>query len=256
MRGHIKIRPAIEARVALFLWSYIPPPDQVTGVEIARIKIAGLVQIVATHTDNQLVFDDRGRNRTVVNKFSRAVRLEPFLLTRLGLERDQVAIGRDEVERVVIDRGPSVADMDAAAIARPDVMPQLMSGSRIHGVGIVGRRVKKRAIYEQRCALHVSAKSSASATSDAHGAGPSKRQALNVLIVYFRESAETLARVVPVVYRPRIGRRVKNHLVAKVDCRRLGVQGRQNSSERQKGDNRNPSLLHFKLHKYAVRSCI
>ena len=67
------------------------------------------------------------------------MRTSHLIFAVLGVQRDQVAIGRGEVDRVLIDRRAAVPDVEGVVLGVL-VMPDFLAGARVDGPEIVGRR--------------------------------------------------------------------------------------------------------------------
>src|SRR4029450_3045877 len=122
----------------------------------------------------------------LVHHLDRAELLRPFLGARPDVERDEIAVGRGEVDGVAEYRDAAVADLDAAAAAREGEAPQLLAGARVDGIHVVRCREIEDAADLERGSLD--------------GAGgrqvvePREADVLDVRRVDVRQRAETPAR--------------------------------------------------------------
>src|SRR5262249_8715045 len=116
---------------------------------IAGFKIPGDIEVVAAHPDDDVVPDRDRSDRPVVHLVEIADGLVPALGAILRIERNQVAIGRFEIEMVAVHGGAAIADMHAAD-GVPGVVPELAAGARVNGPGVVGEGEVEDAIYHQR----------------------------------------------------------------------------------------------------------
>ena len=76
----------------------------------------------------------------------------PALLAGLGVERDQVIVGRLHVQVVVPHAEAAIADV-RAALGLPEVVPQLAAVARVHRPGVVRHGEVQRAVHLQHRAL-------------------------------------------------------------------------------------------------------
>ena len=63
----------------------------------------------------------------------------PALFAVLQVQRDEIAVGRFEVQPVSIDADAAIADVDAA-FRLPGEVPDFAPGARIHGPDVIGQR--------------------------------------------------------------------------------------------------------------------
>ena len=196
MFGHVEAGPGVEAGIVLGLGRHIPAPDQVAVGGTARIEVRRLIQVVAADADDHAILHDDRRDRAVIHHLDRAVFLEPVFAPGLEVEGNQIAIRRHEEQRVAEDADPAVADLVAAAVPRPDVVPQLAPRSRLDGIHVIGRREIQDAVHLERCRLHAGA-------AGRQVVQPRHAQVLDVRAVDLRERAVAASRVVAVVGRPR-----------------------------------------------------
>src|SRR5215213_594357 len=84
-----------------------------------------------------MTFDDDRRDRAVVELVEIADLLLPALLAVLDAQRDQMAVGGLEVERITGDGDAAVADVNAP-LRFPGVMPQLAPGTSVERPDVIG----------------------------------------------------------------------------------------------------------------------
>ena len=118
-------------------------------LRIARLEVAGHVERVAAHAEDHVVADhDRRRGREVLALHAGDF-LVPALLARRRVERDEVVVGREEIQPVAVHADAAVADVDAAP-GPPEVVPQLAAGARVDRPDVVGRGEVQDAVHQQR----------------------------------------------------------------------------------------------------------
>ncbi len=93
----------VRARIALLLRHGVPAPLHLAALRVVRLDVAGDVEVVAADADDQVVLDDRRGGRRVVEAVDVADLLAPALLAVLQVQRDEVAVGRLEVQPVLVD---------------------------------------------------------------------------------------------------------------------------------------------------------
>src|SRR3954468_9703086 len=104
-----------------------------------RLDVAGNVQVVSADPDDDVIADDdRGRGRVVV-LIEIADLLPPALLPSLHLERHQVAIRCDDIQRVAENAYAAVADV-VAALALPLEVPDLAPRPRVDRPDVIRHR--------------------------------------------------------------------------------------------------------------------
>ena len=175
---------------------------------IVRFDVAGDVEVVAADADDDVVVDDERRGRGVVELIEIADLGAPFLLARPVVERQQMAVGRLDIDRRAEHGDAAVADVPSAA-RRPGGVPQLASAARVERPDVIGNRHVQDAVDDDRRALDDRRRRAAAAGRSRGGDAmrPAERQRSDVAAVDRRQRAEPPARVVAVVHRPRIRRR-------------------------------------------------
>ena len=119
------------------------------GFRIARFEIAGNIERIAAHADDDVIADDDRRGRGEILLFHVGDFNVPALRAILGVERNQVIVGRFEVQPVAVHAEAAVSDVDAA-VRFPVVMPDLAAGARVHGPGVIGEREIQHAVHFER----------------------------------------------------------------------------------------------------------
>ena len=114
----------------------------------------------------------------------------------LGVEGDQVRVGRHEVEPVLVHGDAALADVEAL-VGGVVVVPDLMAGARIDGPDVVGHGEVEDAVDQQRRGLDrrrlVGLK------------GPGEREVADILRRDLCERAVAAAGVVAVIAGPAVG---------------------------------------------------
>jgi hypothetical protein len=77
---------------AFLLRYHVPTPLYVAGFRIVRFKVAGLVGVVATDSGDDVVREDHGRHRAVVEQVQAADSLAPTLAAILHGHGNHIAI--------------------------------------------------------------------------------------------------------------------------------------------------------------------
>ncbi len=186
-----------------------------------RLRVAGNVEVVAADPDDHVILDhDRG-GRGVVEVVHVADLLPPALLPILEIQRDEVAVGRLEIQPVLVYRNAAVPEV-VSACRRPLVVPELAPGTRVHGPDVIRDREVEDAVDLQRRALD----GAKSRTGRGDAEHPRQTQLVNVGVVDRRERAEAASRIIAVEGRPAVGarfeklRRVQPALSGQPDGRR------------------------------------
>ena len=165
-----------------------------------------------------------GRRRRKILQAEVGNDLVPALLAGLGLERDQIVVGRLHVEIVVPHPEAAIADVRSAS-RLPVVVPPFVPIARIERPGIVGGRDVDRAVHDERGSLDrvpaAADELAGSLAADNHGpptrsawavgqsSHPRQRQVLHCRLVDLLERAVTLPRVVAGVGGPRVRERLE-----------------------------------------------
>ena len=188
-------------------------PFHVAAERIERREVARRVEVVSG-ADDDLVLDNGRRRRAEVLLAERRVFLVPALFARAGVERDEVAVGRDQVQIVTPHCGAAVADV-RAALRAPEVMPQQMTIVGVQRPHVVRRRQIDHAVHDDwRCLDRL---------REIGLECPRQRQLLHVRRCDLCQTAMVPARVVTVVRRPAVGRLVQQgfdgHLLRRWRCR-------------------------------------
>ena len=165
-----------------------------------RLRVAGNVEVVAADADDHVILDDDGGGGRVVEVVHVADLLPPSLLSVLEVQRDEVAVGRLEVQPVLVHRHAAVPEMISAR-GRPLVVPQLASRTRIDRPHVIGNGEVQDAVDLQRRALD-RAKSRTARRDPVH---PGEAQLVDVGVGDRRERAEAAPRIVAVERRPAVG---------------------------------------------------
>ena len=97
MPRRVKAGPCVQSRIAGIHRHHVQLPLQLPGVGIVRLQKARRIQIIAGADEDMVVDDDRGRRREVLLLEVGDLDV-PFLLTRLGVDRNQIVIGSLEVQ--------------------------------------------------------------------------------------------------------------------------------------------------------------
>ena len=216
VRHRIFVGPAVGAGLA-GARCRVPAPDQVAAFRIARLEVAGDIERVAADTDDDLPADDHGRvGREVLALHVRDL-VVPALLAGRHVERDEVVVGRQEVQPVAEYAHATVADVVATA-RFPRVVPDLPPGPHVQRIDVIGHREVQDAVQHQRRRLDGRRGAARRrrlrpfAADDGAGArgvepiDPGQRQVPDVGRVDLFERAESPPRVVAVIRRPRVGR--------------------------------------------------
>ena len=124
-----------------------------SGFRIARFQVTRHVQRIAAHADDDVVLDHERRGRAEifllhVGDLGGFQRIFPVL----GVERNQIAIRRLEVQPVAIHAEAAIADVDAA-LGVPVEAPELASAAGVHRPGVIGDREVQNAVDFERRSL-------------------------------------------------------------------------------------------------------
>jgi hypothetical protein len=165
---------------------------------IERLQDTGEVVEVARHTDQDVVANDERRVRRPVTALRVGDDDIPLHLAGVGIERDQMRIRRRQVDRILVDRGAAMADVEPL-IRRVGVAPQLPRRSGVDRPDVVGSRDVDDAVDEDRRRLEL--------LGLAGLERPRQRQLTNVLWRDLRQLAVALAGKIAVVSRPIVLRR-------------------------------------------------
>ena len=215
VRHRVLIRPALRARLTL-AGRGVPAPHEIAALRIARLEVAGDVERVAADADDHLLADDHRRvGREVLALHVGDLVMPPFLARR-HVERDEVVVGREEIQPVVEDADAAVADVVAAA-RLPGIVPGFPAGARIERPDVIRHRQVQVAVDHERRRLDrrrtapgrrrvgpFSADDRAGARR-VEAVDPRQREVLHVGRVDLLERAVAPARVVAVVGRPGVG---------------------------------------------------
>ena len=101
-----------------------------------------------TPTMTWFLIDD-GRDGGIIHLVEIADGFAPRFLAVVDVQRDQIAVGRFEVEPVAVDADAAVAEMDAA-LGVPGVVPDLAAGAGVDGPDLVGDGEVHDAVDDQR----------------------------------------------------------------------------------------------------------
>ncbi len=147
----VEAAPGIEARVAGLHRHGVEDPLHVAGFGIARLQVAGLIEIVAG-ADEDVVADDDGRHGGEVLLIEVGDFLMPALLAGARVEADQIVVRRFHVQPVAPHAQAAVADV-RAALGFPEVVPQFVAVASIDRPGVVrGGEVENAVDFEDRAA--------------------------------------------------------------------------------------------------------
>ena len=219
VRHRIFVGPRLGARLA-FARRRVETPHDFSALGIARLEIAGHVERVAADADDHLLADDDRRVGREVLALHAGDFLVPALLAGRRVEGDEIVVGRQEVQPLLVDADAAVADVIAAA-RFPEVVPDLTSRARIDGPHMIGRRQIQHSVDEQRRRLDGRRRPAAGSRFRPFAADdravrarvqsehPRERQGLHVRGVDLLQRAVAAAGEVAVIRRPRIGRRLR-----------------------------------------------
>ena len=129
--------PRLQARIARIHRHGIKLPLQLARLGIERLQKSRSVEVVAG-ADEHVIADDNRRERREILLLEIGDFDVPALLAGARIERDQIVVGRLEVEVVVPHADAAAADMRAAA-RFPEVVPDLMAVARVDGPRVVRR---------------------------------------------------------------------------------------------------------------------
>ena len=130
----------------------VPAPLDVAGFGIAGFEEAGDVHGIASDADEHVVFDDEGAHGAEILELLVGDFFAPALLAVPGIEREEPAVGRHEVEPVAIHAEAAIADQVAAFIL-PAVMPEFFAGAGVEGPDVVGNGEVEDSIDHERGGL-------------------------------------------------------------------------------------------------------
>ncbi len=146
---HLLVRPRFRPRIAFLLRDDVPPPLQLAGFRIARVEIAGDVEVVAADADDDVILDDHRRDRPVIELIQIGDRLVPALGAVLDVQADEIVVGRFEIQPVAQDGDAAIGEMIAAR-RLPEVVPDLAARPRIDRPRVIRRGEVEHAVDLQR----------------------------------------------------------------------------------------------------------
>ena len=190
------VGPGLAAGIPLLERDHRPAPLLVAGLGVVRGEIAGAVEIVARNAGNHFVLDDHRSHGAVVELVEVAVLFPPTLGPVLEVQRNDLAVGRQEEKPVAGNAYSAVADVPAA-FRFEGLVPDLLAIAGVDGPHVIGHCEIQGAIDHERCGLQA---------ADAGAEGPCRCEAANVLIVDPGQRTEAAAGVVAMIGRPGSGR--------------------------------------------------
>ena len=206
-------------------------PLQVAGLRIERLQEPRRVDVVA-RPHQHVIPDHDGRRSREVALLQVGNRLVPALLAGLGIERDQVVVGRLHEQVAVPHRHAAIADV-RAALGLPEVVPEFAPVDRVDRPGVIRHGDVQHAVHLEhrpldraaarwnvarpfaahdqfrRPAAPESSAASAIARPGRQPCHPGQREMLDVRLVDLRQRTVTLAGVIAVVSRPGVFQRLE-----------------------------------------------
>ena len=244
----------------------VPAPHHLSALGIARLEIARDVERVAADADDHVTSDHDRRVRGKILALHARDLVVPALFSSRGLERDEVVVGREEVQPVAVHADAAVADVVAAA-GLPREVPHLASRTRVDGVDVIGHREVENAVDDERRRFDARGRRHAgrrrvgsfaahdgAAARQIRAVHPCERQILHVARVDLFQRAVAASRVVAVVRRPRIDRRLSEQIGA--ERRRLTREDHRQRADQESADDETRgaeaprhgrSLVHLRL---------
>src|SRR5207245_10022960 len=104
-----------------------PQPLHTASLRIPGVEIAAHVHRVAADAHDDVVLHDQRRRGGEVLALLVGDLLPPSLLAVLRVQRDEPAVGTEEIEPISVHRHAALTDEMAAAIV-PVVLPDLFAG--------------------------------------------------------------------------------------------------------------------------------
>ena len=207
------LRPSFRSGLARLRLG-IPAPLQLAGFRIARIEKARNVGHVAGDADQHVILDHQRRHGREVAELGIGQFDVPAQLAVFGVERDQMAIGRFEVQPILVHADAALADVVALRFA--EVVPDDAAGARIQRPDVIGRREIQDAVdFERR-------RFDGRRVQLRH---PGQRQLADVRLIDLRQRAVAAAGVIAVVSGPGIGGRLQQRLRDRGRRRRASGDG-------------------------------
>ena len=150
---HLSARGAAALRLALAgRRRAIESPLRLARVRIEGPQQAGQIVEVAGDAHDHVISDDQRSVGGPVALARIGDQNVPFDFAVLGVQRDQVAVGRGEIHRVLINRRASVPDVKGVVLGVL-VMPEFLAGARVDGPEVIGRRDVDDAVRHDRRGL-------------------------------------------------------------------------------------------------------
>ncbi len=187
----------------------VPAPFEFACFRIVRFQIPGDIEVIAADAGNHVIAGDDRRDRGVVELAEVADFGVPLLFAVGDVERDEIAIGRFDVDRIAPHSDPAIADVPAA-LRFPAEVPQLASGARIDGIDVIRQRGEQDAVHDDGRTLDGRGVSSATAlrtSAEARPVDPGERHRIDIVLVDLIEWRVAAAGIVSVIGRPVLGAR-------------------------------------------------